>query len=87
MKYIIYDVCEDPSNSIYATELGKELTLNRFLELLELEIKSYCECYYYPKNPKETKKMIELQFIQNMKEVLEGKPIQINGMEFVVEDE
>ena len=31
--------------------------------------------------------MIELQFIQNMKEVLQGKPIQINGMEFVVEDE
>ena len=86
MIYKIIDVCENPSNAIYAEELDKPLTFERWMELLKLEIISYCYCYYYPANPKEMKEMIQSQFIQNLTEALSGKNICINGMEFIREE-
>lgn len=79
-KYIIYDVCEDPSPATYSDELGKAISKERFIELLTMEIESYYECYEDAESLKE-------QFIQNMTEVLQGRPIQINGMEFHIEVE
>ena len=86
MIYKIIDVCENPSNSIYADELDKSLTLERWLELLMLEVKSYCDCYYDPTNPAEMLEMTQMQFEQNLTEALLGKTIQINGMEFIREN-
>lgn len=87
MIYKIIDVCEDPSPATYAEELDKPMSFARWLKHLTEEIRSYCECYYNPDDPEDTKEMIELQFIQNLGEALAGKNIQINGMEFIREEE
>lgn len=85
MKYLIYDVCvAEQKDSTWLTpdKLAVPLAKKEWLKLLKKEIEAYCECY-----ESDDYELTKEQFVMNMMEALEGRPIQINGLEFIQEDE
>ena len=80
-QYKIYDVCvaDQKDSDWYKKELlDKPLDKECWLSLLMKEIEAYCDCM--------TEENITNHWKKTIKDLFWGGPVEINGLEFVIEN-